>query len=146
MIQDLIHAYETPLASETYEFPDNETLRTRMLGVSLEHGLLSGVDQKSPEVLLTGLEHYLKDIMQHVFNQTKLRKARGEDILTADDMSMLLERSGHSFVELSVPTFRLGDIILDDYYEPMVEAEANNNEPSSSRPSALEALLNEMLS
>lgn len=72
--QDIIHSYEAPLASDTYELPDNEALGVRMLGVSLEHGLIQGVDPVSVEIMLAGLEHYLKDLVQQAFERVKRRK------------------------------------------------------------------------
>ncbi|ANB14643.1 Hfi1p [Sugiyamaella lignohabitans] len=72
--QDIIHSYEAPLASEIYELPDNDSLNARMLGISLEHGLLHGIDNGVCDIMIAGLEHYLKDVVQQIFDKARLRK------------------------------------------------------------------------
>lgn len=71
--QDIVHGYEAPLASETYEIPDADSLKARMLGISLEHGLLRGVDTSSTEIMQVGLELYLKGLVEQLFLRVKGR-------------------------------------------------------------------------
>ncbi|VVT50055.1 uncharacterized protein SAPINGB_P002578 [Magnusiomyces paraingens] len=71
---DIMHAYDASLSTDTYELPDAEALSIRMLGVSLEHGLLQGIDPAAAEVMLAGLEHYLRDLVQQAFERVKRRR------------------------------------------------------------------------
>lgn len=72
--QDIVHGYEAPLASETYEIPDADSLRARMLGISLEHGLLRGVDTASTEIMQVGLEMYLKSLVEQMYLRVQGRR------------------------------------------------------------------------
>ena len=90
-----------------------------MLGVSLEHGLLQGVDSGSTELMLAGLEHYLKDLVQQAFEKVKRRSSDQEDVITVEDISMILESSPNCFVEFSGPLYRLNDVMLRNDDEPM---------------------------
>lgn len=72
---DIIQAYEEPLATDSYELPDTESLNVRMLGIALENGLVNGVDGLSADVMLAALEYYLKGLVQTAFDTVKRRKA-----------------------------------------------------------------------
>ncbi|KAA8912143.1 hypothetical protein TRICI_003608 [Trichomonascus ciferrii] len=147
--QDIIHAYETPLASEAYELPDQDALTTRMLGISLEHGLLQGVDRQCPEVLQIALEQYLRDLVQQVVDTVQWRKKPGENILTAEDLARVLESSATSFVEPSGPTYRLQDVVLTDEDTLMEDAPTQprpDQNTANNENAGLHNLLNEILS
>lgn len=134
--QDITHGYDAALSTESYELPDASALGVRMLGVSLEHGLLQGVDSGSTEVMLAGLEYYLKDLVQQAFERVK-RRRRGspsshgvgaavpgtvdqqEDMITVEDMAMILESAPNCFVEVSGPLYRLNDVMLRNDDEEM---------------------------
>jgi transcriptional coactivator HFI1/ADA1 len=142
--QDIIHAYETPLACETYELPDSDSLTARMLGISLEHGLLKGVDQGTPAVMMAGLEHYLRDLIRHVFEKVKGGNPQGEDALTAENMALLLESAPHMFVEMSAPVYKLKNVMLrDDNYDEDDDVMMGDADED---PSELNKLLKEILS
>lgn len=148
---DIIHAYETPLSSENYELPDQDALTTRMLGISLEHGLLQGVDKQCPEVLQIGLEQYLRDLVQQVVDTVKWRRKPGENTLMAEDVARVLESSATCFVETSGPTYRLNDVILSDedtLMDDSIPDDMNggtNTNNNSNNNSGLKNLLNEIL-
>lgn len=147
--QDIIHAYETPLASEAYELPDQDVLTTRMLGISLEHGLLQGVDRQCPELLQIALEQYLRDLVQQVVDTVQWRKKPGENILTAEDLARVLESSATSFVEPSGPTYRLQDVVLTDEDTLMEDAPTQarpDHSAANNENAGLNNLLNEILS
>lgn len=134
-----MHAYEANLATDTYELPDTEALGVRMLGVSLEHGLIQGVDPSSAEIMLAGLEHYLKDLIQQAFDRVKRRReltgrqgngddersmlpGGQEDTITVEDISRIMDSSPTCFVELNGPFYRLNDSLLmnDDETDPAI--------------------------
>ncbi|CAN6674263.1 hypothetical protein TRVA0_051S00254 [Trichomonascus vanleenenianus] len=143
--QDIIHSYEAPLATEVYELPDNDSLNTRILGICLEHGLLNGLDSQVPEVMAIGLEHYLRDLVQNALDQTRRRKKPGkEDVLSAVDMSQVLETSASCFVELGGPTYRLqNSMLVDEESVPGEETEGVKYDKATSPE--LQALLNELI-
>lgn len=138
--QNIIHAYEAPLASETYELPDNESLATRMLGVSLEHGLLQGVSSESTSVMVCGLEIYLKGIIEQMVDRAKIRHKEHEKI-TVEDAAMVLEAAPSGFVEYSGPLHRLKDVMLhDDDDELSIEGSTmTNGKTSQAKPESTSA-------
>ncbi|KAK7204999.1 transcriptional regulator of RNA polII, SAGA, subunit-domain-containing protein [Myxozyma melibiosi] len=69
--QDIIQSYHLPLASESYELPDADALRTRLLGIAYEHGLLDGISDEVPDIILAGLEYHLRDFLQQIFNRVR---------------------------------------------------------------------------
>lgn len=130
--QDIIAAYEAPLATDTYELPDSEALGVRMLGVALENGLINGIDPLSAEVMLAALEYYLKGLVQTAFDTVKRRRVMSnresstqttlrpnqihdpEDIITVQDISRIVESSPSYLVEVNGPFFRMNDTMLMD--------------------------------
>lgn len=111
--QDIIHAYQTQLATESYELPDPDHLRSRMTGIALEHGILGGLGTNVVEVIQTGLEYYLKGIIQQSLEMVRLRKDK-EVVATAKDMSVVLETTPHIAVETSAPVYRLYNVMLQN--------------------------------
>lgn len=133
--QNIIHAYEAPLASETFELPDNESLSTRMLGISLEHGLLQGVSSESASVMVCGLEIYLKGIIEQMVDRAKIRRKEHEKI-TLEDAAMVLEAAPSGFVEYSGPLYRLKNVMLhdDDDELPVENSTMTNGKAAQVKP------------
>jgi hypothetical protein len=124
------------LASEAYEIPDNDSLTARMLGISLEHGLLQGVDSGTAEFMLAGLEHYLKDVVQQIFERVN---RLGEKVMTAEDIASIAYSSPNLFVEHTSALYRLqGTMLQDDEDDEPVEVETQ-------QPTDLDLLLKEIL-
>lgn len=147
--QDITHSYDAPLLTDTYELPDASALGVRMLGVSLEHGLLQGVDTESTEIMLAGLEHYLKDLIQQAFERVKRRGQGQDEVITAEDLSSILESSATCFVELNGPFYRLNDVMLrnddDDLdFNPTFDEEMPDYDHKDN-DKQLNGLLNELL-
>lgn len=130
--QEIAHAYDAPLLTDSFELPDTSALGVRMLGMSLEHGLLQGVDSASTGIMLAGLEHYLKDLVQQAFEKVKRRSPEQEDVITVEDISMILESSPSCFVEVSGPLYRLNGVMLRNDDEPMDDWGGNDGSSSSS--------------
>jgi transcriptional coactivator HFI1/ADA1 len=147
--QDITHGYDAPLLTDTYELPDASALGVRMLGVSLEHGLLQGVDPESTEIMLAGLEHYLKDLIQQAFERVKRRGQGQDEVITAEDLSSILESSPNCFVEPNGPFYRLNDVMLrnddDDLdFNPIVDENMPDYDHEDN-DKQLNGLLNELL-
>ncbi|KAG5370297.1 Transcriptional coactivator HFI1/ADA1 [Yarrowia sp. C11] len=120
--QDIIHAYQTQLATESRELPDADHLRSRMIGIALEHGVLGGLGQNVVELIQVGLEYYLKGIIQETIEMVKLRKMKDKEaIATAADMAVVLESTPTLTVETCAPVYRLNNVMLqnDEVLEEM---------------------------
>ncbi|AOA60960.1 Transcriptional coactivator [Komagataella phaffii] len=74
--QDVIHGFQALLASEIYELPEMDNLRTRMTGISREHGLIGPVDDSVIEIMLIGLEQHLKGIVEAAIDIVKYRRTK----------------------------------------------------------------------
>lgn len=72
--QDVVNGINTPICTDTYELPDYETLSKRVLMTMREYGLTGGVLASVLEVLLLGLELYLKSIMEKAIDTAKYRE------------------------------------------------------------------------
>lgn len=120
--QDIIHAYQTQLATESRELPDADHLRSRMVGIALEHGVLGGLGQNVVELIQVGLEYYLKGIIQETVEMVKMRKMKDKEaIATASDMAVVLETTPNLTVETCAPVYRLNNVMLqnDEVVEEM---------------------------
>ncbi|KAK9447451.1 transcriptional regulator of RNA polII, SAGA, subunit-domain-containing protein [Limtongia smithiae] len=71
IVQDISQSYQAPLATETYEIPDTDSLRTRILGIAYENGLLDGIASDVPDVILAGLEYHMRDFLQQIFDRVR---------------------------------------------------------------------------
>lgn len=111
-----------------------------MLGISLEHGLLQGVDSGTAEFMLAGLEHYLKDVVQQIFERVN---RLGERIMTAEDIASLAYTSPNLFVEHTSALYRLHGTMLQDEEDEEDEEELMDVE--ANQPSDLDLLLKEIL-
>ncbi|KAK9467580.1 transcriptional regulator of RNA polII, SAGA, subunit-domain-containing protein [Lipomyces arxii] len=73
-VQDITQSYHAPLATESFELPDADNLRTRVLGIAYEHGLVDGISNEVPEFILAGLEYHLRDFLQQLLNRVRPQK------------------------------------------------------------------------
>ncbi|KAK9238917.1 transcriptional regulator of RNA polII, SAGA, subunit-domain-containing protein [Lipomyces kononenkoae] len=72
--QDITQSYQAPLATESYELPDTDNMRTRILGIAYEHGLLDGIANDVPDIILAGLEYHLRDFLQQLLDRVRPKK------------------------------------------------------------------------
>lgn len=146
--QDISHALNTPLSIETYALPEQDQLKTRMLGVAREHGVTGTLDNDVAELLYHGLEAYLKNIVETAIDTVRYRKRkynsddfdndddhakRPKVVLTIEDMVDTLDI--HPFlVEPSGPVYRLHSVLLQDdtYVEPHCAIEEIPRDTSNS--------------
>ncbi|ODQ63212.1 hypothetical protein NADFUDRAFT_48127 [Nadsonia fulvescens var. elongata DSM 6958] len=112
--QDIVQSFNIPLATETFELPESDSLKTRMQGIALEHGILGNIDATAPKLLLAGLESYLKDIVQQAYDTVKQRNTENGKTITAEDMAQVFESTPTCTVETSGPMYRLFDVMLED--------------------------------
>lgn len=137
--QDIVQAFDVLLASENSELSDDSHLGQRMLGLSLENGLVRGVGVGAVDVMQIGVESYLRQILEQLV-QMKHRKFSSEDPLTAEDLCLFADTRPSDMGEISGPLYRLRMNYLqndddvqhveeggDTYFEPGVSTDAEEN-------------------
>ncbi|KAK9355473.1 transcriptional regulator of RNA polII, SAGA, subunit-domain-containing protein [Lipomyces doorenjongii] len=72
--QEITQSYQAPLATESFELPDTDNMRTRILGIAYEHGLLDGIANDVPDIVLAGLEYHLRDFLQQLLDRVRPKK------------------------------------------------------------------------
>ncbi|KAK9315554.1 transcriptional regulator of RNA polII, SAGA, subunit-domain-containing protein [Lipomyces starkeyi] len=72
--QEITQSYQAPLATESFELPDTDNMRTRIMGIAYEHGLLDGIANDVPDVMLAGLEYHLRDFLQQLLDRVRPKK------------------------------------------------------------------------
>lgn len=74
--QDVLNGINAPIATESYEIPDADTLSKQILMTMREHGLTGGLNPGVIEVLLLGLKSHLKNIVESAIDVAKYRKTK----------------------------------------------------------------------
>ncbi|ORY84337.1 transcriptional regulator of RNA polII, SAGA, subunit-domain-containing protein [Protomyces lactucae-debilis] len=77
---DILKGFHVPLAQESYQLPEPETLKDRILATALENGLLGGVSAQVPELILSALDIHLRNILTATIQ--KVRTNRGDAVWT----------------------------------------------------------------
>lgn len=85
--QDISHGIQTLLSTETFSLPDNDNLKSRMLGIAREHGLTGTIDKNVVDLTYIGLENYLKGRIEQAIDTVRYRKQKyaSDDILEASN-------------------------------------------------------------
>lgn len=112
--QDIIHSFDVPLASESFDFPDDDSIGPRMLGIALENGLTAGIDVGTTDIMLCGLEAYLQTLVQALVDTLKHRRVDAAHPITAKDFDTYLNMRPSDFQEISAPLYRLKTYLLQD--------------------------------
>lgn len=74
--QDITHALQSLLGTETYSLPDMDVLKTRMLGIAREHGLIGNISKDALDIVYLGLETYLKQIIDCAIDTVRYRRIK----------------------------------------------------------------------
>ena len=69
--------YEQPLAAETGEFPDAETIQGRMVPICYEQALPQGAAAACAGLMASATEHFIKEVLSTVYNRTRLNMPGG---------------------------------------------------------------------
>lgn len=77
--QEIMNGFQTLLSSESYELPDNNVLRSRMIGIMRENGLIGNLNDLAINIMTLGLENYLKNIVESAIDTVRYRKTRYDD-------------------------------------------------------------------
>lgn len=82
--QDVVNGINTPICTDTYELPDNDDLMKRVVMIMRESGLTGGLNPQVMDMILLGLETYLKNIVESSIDVARFRenKYNSSDFLT----------------------------------------------------------------
>ncbi|KAL2313440.1 Transcriptional coactivator hfi1 [Schizosaccharomyces pombe] len=156
-VNDIKAGYVAPLACETLELPDSESLKERITAISLENGLLGGVQKGVSDIILAGLESHLKNILSRCFsilNKNIRQKNTENDAagFTINDLNLAWTIEPHAFVEQYPQKLRMPFLLHDSYTEDEISICAESpsymlasNDAQSDRNSVA-SLLDEVLS
>ncbi|KAE8375785.1 transcriptional regulator of RNA polII, SAGA, subunit-domain-containing protein [Aspergillus bertholletiae] len=98
--------YAQPLASETGEFPDAESIHARMIPICYEESIVSGAGLPCAEFMAIATETFVKEVLSVVFSRTRSNGPSG----TINGMMMRKYRQQLEREELS---FTRGEIVKD---------------------------------
>ncbi|KAE8145414.1 WD40 repeat-like protein [Aspergillus avenaceus] len=98
--------YAQPLASETGEFPDAESIHARMIPICYEESIVSGAGFPCAEVMAIATETFVKEVLSVVFSRTRSNGPSG----TINGMMMRRYRQQLEREELA---FTRGEILKD---------------------------------
>ncbi|KTW28764.1 hypothetical protein T552_01394 [Pneumocystis carinii B80] len=73
---DVQRGYHVPLSCDSMEIPDIDGLRERSLAIALESGLIGGLKEGVPEIILAGLEYHLKNVLAIVIAKVRFQNFR----------------------------------------------------------------------
>lgn len=69
--------YAQPLAAETGEFPDAESIYSRMIPICYEESLPSGASMPCADFMTTATETFVKEVLSAVFSRTRCNGPSG---------------------------------------------------------------------
>lgn len=98
--------YAQPLAAETGEFPDAETIHARMVPICYEESLPSGAGLPCAEFMAIATETFVKEVLSAVFSRTRSNGPSG----TINNMMMRKYREQLEMEELA---YTRGEIAKD---------------------------------
>ncbi|KAG4305795.1 hypothetical protein PORY_000705 [Pneumocystis oryctolagi] len=87
-INDIQKGYHVPLSCDSMEMPDIDNLRERSLAIALESGLIGGLKEGVPEIILAGLEYHLKNVLAIAI--TKIRFQMPKESIYAENLNNII--------------------------------------------------------
>ncbi|GKZ33252.1 transcriptional coactivator hfi1/ADA1 [Aspergillus brasiliensis] len=116
--------YAQPLASESGEFPDAESIHARMVPICYEESIVSGASLPCAEFMATATETFVKEVLSVVFSRTRSNGPSG----TINGMMMRKYRQQLEREELA---FTRGEIVKDSATGllPVEAKEASTRKP-----------------
>lgn len=83
--QEIMNGFKTPLSTESYVLPDNESLYLRMLSIARENGVVGNIDSRCVEIVSLALEYYLKTILESTIDTARYRVKKYSDFFDLND-------------------------------------------------------------
>ena len=69
--------YQQPLAAESGEFPDADTVQKRLVPICYEEGLSHGVAAMCAELIASASEQFVKELLSTMYNRSRLNIPSG---------------------------------------------------------------------
>ncbi|KAL4917453.1 transcriptional regulator of RNA polII, SAGA, subunit-domain-containing protein [Aspergillus aurantiobrunneus] len=98
--------YAQPLASETGEFPDAESIHTRMTPICYEESVVNGAGVACAEFMAIATETFVKEVLSVVFSRTRSNGPSGT-------INGMMKRSYKQQLEREELAFTRGEIAKD---------------------------------
>lgn len=74
--QDVVNGINTPIATDNFELPDIDNLSKRVIMTMREHGLTGGINSEVLEIIILGLESYLKNVFESAIDVARYREKK----------------------------------------------------------------------
>lgn len=74
--QDVVNGINAPISTETFELPDTEDLSKRVIMMMRESGLTGSINPQVLDILMLGLETYLKNIVESSVDVARFRETK----------------------------------------------------------------------
>ncbi|KAJ1984039.1 hypothetical protein H4R34_000901 [Dimargaris verticillata] len=120
-VADYARGVQAPLCSDTKSIPDIESLRDRLLAITLEHGLLDGVSSECIDIMLYALDNHLRDIVFNCISKVRANRPVGPQYTPASTSPTTSPSSAVSGSSLT--TLRLSDLLFSLEIAPHVLTE-----------------------
>ncbi|KAI9790314.1 MAG: transcriptional coactivator hfi1/ADA1 [Candelina submexicana] len=87
--------YSQPLASETGEFPDAESINNRMIPICYEEGIVAGAHDGTAQFMNVATETFIKEVLSGIFGRTR---SNGPNYIMTSTYKRQLEREEESWL------------------------------------------------
>ncbi|CAH6720203.1 transcriptional coactivator Hfi1p/ADA1 [[Candida] jaroonii] len=74
--QDVVNGINAPISTETFELPDTDDLSKRVIMMMRESGLTGNINPQVLDILMLGLETYLKNIIESSVDVARFRETK----------------------------------------------------------------------
>lgn len=128
--------YAQPLASETGEFPDAESIHARMVPICYEESVVSGAGFSCAEFMAIATETFVKEVLSSVFSRTRSNGPSGT-------INAMVTRKYRRQLEREELAFTRGEITKDAATGllPIEAKEASSRQPLGVRDLRLALVL-----
>lgn len=116
--------YAQPLASETGEFPDAESIHSRMIPICYEESIVSGAGFPCAELMAIATETFVKEVLSVVFSRTRHNGPSGT-------INGMMTRNYRQQLEREELAYTHGEVVKDSATGllPVEAKEANARKP-----------------
>ncbi|KAI9724903.1 MAG: hypothetical protein M1812_000179 [Candelaria pacifica] len=87
--------YSQPLALETGEFPDAESINNRMVPICYEEGIVAGAHDGTAQFMNVATETFIKEVLSGIFGRTR---SNGSNYIMTSTYKRQLEREEESWL------------------------------------------------
>lgn len=136
--QDVVNGINTPIATDNYELPDDDDLSKRVLMIMRESGLTGGINSQVLEVIVLGLESYLRNIVESTID---VARYRGNKYNNSDFLSTAIQTVKETFndkMDIS------NDRATNDINSSQMDQDSDDDDESQSKRRKVTLNINDM--